>query len=172
MKYIVSTMALVSLAVFGCTGSDSDTSSTTGSLESCFTTSGGQTRCVSTPGGITKGARDVDGDGTPDTFVCSNNEAGSHCDCARLGCRDMRQRPEGTGGLQGTSDGGRAFGDGGQTPDHRGGGRTGTGSSEGDMICPPTTGSGGSGAAGTGAAGAGGATGAAGATGAGGATIS
>jgi hypothetical protein len=170
MKYIVPTMALFSLAVFGCTGSGSDTSTTTGALESCFATSGGQMRCVATPGGVTKGVRDVDGDGKPDTFVCSNNEEGSHCDCAKLGCRDLRQRSEGAGGREGGAcDGGRASGehDGGQTFDRGGGGRTGTDdrSAGGDMVCPPSaTGSGGSGAAGTGAAGAPGAAGASGGT--------
>jgi hypothetical protein len=169
MKYIVSTMALFSLAVLGCTGSDTGTNTTTGALESCFATSGGQMRCVATPGGVTKGARDVDGDGTADTFVCSNNEAGSRCDCAKLGCRDLRQSWAGAGGREGTCDGGRASGeyDGGQTWARGEGGSTGTssGDGEGDMICPPSaTGSGGSGAAGaTGAAGAGGATGAGGA---------
>jgi hypothetical protein len=155
MKYIVSTMALFSLAVLGCTGSDANT--TTGPLESCFATSGGEMRCVATPGGVTKGARDVDGDGKRDPFVCSNNEEGSPCDCARLGCRDLRQRWEGAGGRE------RGEHDGGQTFDRDGGGRPGTDarSPGGDMVCPPSApGAGGSGAAGTGAAGAPGAAGA------------
>jgi hypothetical protein len=168
MKYIVPTMALFSLVVFGCTGSGSDTNATTGALESCYATSGGQMRCVATPGGVTKGPRDVNGDGKPDTFVCSNNDEGSHCDCAKLGCIDLRPE-EARGREGGACDGGRASGehDGGQTFDRGGGGRTGTDdpSAESDMVCPPSaTGSGGSGAAGTGAAGTSGAAGAGGTT--------
>lgn len=157
MKYIVSTMALVSLAILGCTGGGTDTS-TSGALESCFKTSASEMRCVATPGSITKSARDVDGDGRPDAFVCSNNEEGSDVDCARLGCRDLRRPP----GHDGECDGGRGFGEpnGSQAYD-RGGGERPEGSSEGDMTCPPnTTGAAGSGAAGSGAAGSPGAAGA------------
>jgi hypothetical protein len=155
MKYIVPVMALLSLSLVACTGS-SDTTATTGALESCFATSTGHMKCVATPDGVNRSRCDVDGDGRPDTFVCANNGGDPREDCARLGCRDVRDHHACDGGrATGDHDGGFSGGD----RDRTGGGgaTTGAGGGEGeggdDMICPPSMGGGGAGGGAAGAPG-------------------
>ncbi len=73
MRHLPSLLALAALALVAPACGQSTPATTQGTIVSCFQASSGL-HCVNTPGGPETTARDVDGDGKDDTFVCADRD--------------------------------------------------------------------------------------------------
>jgi hypothetical protein len=73
MRHLYSLPVFAALALIVSACGQSGTATTQGSIMSCFQASSGLT-CVKTPDGPATTARDVDGDGKDDAFVCADRD--------------------------------------------------------------------------------------------------
>jgi hypothetical protein len=70
-KRITRLLAALPISMLAACASPAAVDSTADALESCYKTKDGS-QCMLTPGGVTDEARDVDGDGAPDPFLCGH----------------------------------------------------------------------------------------------------